>query len=186
MALAEAFGRLIQDAKLRFHYVALDARESNNISESSTGGTAIELLQTTPGATTKSTRSCASRPRSTTVSTYGAAGSEAPAAIAYLIERWPDRDLPLLERELEEMKRRHVPIVPIVCELNSRARYTRTMEKMAPSLEFLPDAMVIEAEWRANHAPRKNWKKIARSRASGPKCHLFAAGAFCSRVDQAA
>jgi hypothetical protein len=26
------------------------------------------------------------------------------------------------------------------------------MEKMAPSLEFLPDAMVIEAEWRANPA----------------------------------
>src|SRR4030095_12310151 len=40
----------------------------------------------------------------------------------------------------------------IVCELNSRARYTRAMEKMAPSLEFLPDPMVIEAEWRANHS----------------------------------
>jgi hypothetical protein len=26
------------------------------------------------------------------------------------------------------------------------------MEKMASSLEFLPDQMVIEAEWRANHA----------------------------------
>ncbi|KAF5409449.1 MAG: hypothetical protein Udaeo2_04030 [Candidatus Udaeobacter sp.] len=26
------------------------------------------------------------------------------------------------------------------------------MEKMAPSLEFLPDPMVIEAEWRANQA----------------------------------
>ena len=50
------------------------------------------------------------------------------------------------------MKRRHVPIVPIVSELNSRARYTRAMEKMAPSLEFLPDPMVIESEWRANHA----------------------------------
>ena len=50
------------------------------------------------------------------------------------------------------MKRRHVPIVPIVCELNSRTRYTRAMEKMAPSLEFLPDPMVIEAEWRANQA----------------------------------
>ncbi len=72
--------------------------------------------------------------------------------VAYIIEHWPDRDLPLLERELEEMKRRHVPIVPIVSELNSRARYTRAMEKMAPSLEFLPDPMVIEAEWRANHA----------------------------------
>jgi hypothetical protein len=50
------------------------------------------------------------------------------------------------------MNRRHVPIVPIVCELNSRARYTRSMEQIAPSLEFLPDQMVIEAEWRANHA----------------------------------
>src|SRR5213075_811536 len=48
--------------------------------------------------------------------------------------------------------RRHVPIIPIVCELNSRVQYTRAMEKMAPSLEFLPDSMVIEAEWRANHA----------------------------------
>ena len=55
-------------------------------------------------------------------------------------------------RELEEMKRRHVPIVPIVCELNSRTRCTRAMEKMAASLEFLPDPMVIEAEWRANQA----------------------------------
>ena len=26
------------------------------------------------------------------------------------------------------------------------------MERVAPSLEFLPDAMVIEAEWRANPA----------------------------------
>ncbi len=92
-----------------------------------------------PGATIKSTQHSASQ-------------SEAATAIAYLIDRWPDRDLPLLERELEEMKPRHVPIVPIVCELNSRARYTRAMEKMAPSLEFLPDQMVIEAEWRANHA----------------------------------
>src|SRR5262245_7871581 len=50
------------------------------------------------------------------------------------------------------MKRRHLPIVPIVCELNSRARYTRSMEKIAPCLEFLPDPLVIEAEWRANQA----------------------------------
>ena len=46
--------------------------------------------------------------------------SEAGNQIAYLIDRWPDEDLPLLERELEEMKRRNVPIVPVVCELNSR------------------------------------------------------------------
>ena len=58
--------------------VAPDARESNNISESSTRWRPlIELLQTTPGATTKSTQSCASHPPSTTAPTYGAAGSEA-------------------------------------------------------------------------------------------------------------
>src|SRR6266700_7638014 len=38
--------------------------------------------------------------------------------IAYLIDRWPDKDLPLLEYELQQMKRRNVAIVPVVCELN--------------------------------------------------------------------
>jgi glycosyltransferase involved in cell wall biosynthesis len=72
--------------------------------------------------------------------------------IAYLIDRWPDEDLPLLEHELQQMKRHNVPIVPIVCELNSAARLTRPMEQLSLSMEFLPDAMVMEAEWRANPA----------------------------------
>ena len=140
VALAEALSRLIEDAKLRFHYGrAGRARIEQHFRIEHTMGALIELLQRTPGATTKSTQRCASH-------------SEAATAIAYLIERWPDGDLPLLERELEEMKRRHVPIVPIVFELDSRARYTRAMEKLAPSLEFLPDAMVVEGEWRANPA----------------------------------
>src|SRR6266508_3721587 len=140
MALAEALRRLIEDAKLRLQYGrAARARIEQHFRIEHTVAAFIELLQKTPDATTKSTQRCASQ-------------SEGATAIAYLIDRWPDRDLPLLERELEEMKRRHVPIVPIVCELNSRARYTRAMEKIALSLEFLPDQMVIEAEWRANHA----------------------------------
>jgi glycosyltransferase involved in cell wall biosynthesis len=140
VALAEALSQLIEDAKLRLHYGrAGRARIEQHFRIEHTVAPLIELLQKTPGATTKSTQRCASQ-------------SEATTGIAYLIDRWPDRHLPLLERELEEMKRRHVPIVPIVCELNSRARYTRAMEKIAPSLEFLPDRMVIEAEWRANHA----------------------------------
>src|SRR5207253_3749765 len=153
MALAEALGRLIEDPKLRLHYGrAGRVRIEQHFRVEHTVRPLIELLQRTPGAATKSTQHCASHPPSVAVATYGAAGSEAATATAYLIERWPDRDLPLLERELEEMKRRHVPIVPIVSELDSRAQYTRAMEKMAPSLEFLPDPMVIEAEWRANHA----------------------------------
>ena len=147
MALAEALGRLIQDAKLRLHYGrAGRERIEQHFRIEQTVAALIELLQKTPGA---------SHPPSVAAATPGVAGSKAATGehqIAYIIDRWPDRSLPLLDRELGEMKRRNVPIVPIVCELNSRTRYTRGMEKMAPSLEFLPDPMVIEAEWRANPA----------------------------------
>jgi glycosyltransferase involved in cell wall biosynthesis len=144
MALAEALRRLIEDAKLRFHYGrAGRARIEQHFRIEHTVRPLIELLQRTPGACQGKAAHRAATKGETV------AGSK---AIAYLIERWPDGDLPLLELELEEMKRRHVPIVPIVCELDSRARYTRAMEKIAQSLEFLPDPMVIEAEWRANHA----------------------------------
>jgi glycosyltransferase involved in cell wall biosynthesis len=139
MALAEGLSRLIEDPKLRLHYGrAGRARIEQHFRIEHTVGPLIELLQKTSGVS----RSNASH--------SGAATEE--SQIAYIIDRWPDRDLRLLERELEEMKRHNVPIVPIVCELNSGARYTRAMEKMAPSLEFLPDPMVIEAEWRANRA----------------------------------
>ncbi len=50
------------------------------------------------------------------------------------------------------MKRRNVPILPFVCELNPTIRCNRAMKEIASSLEFLPDAMVLEAEWRANRA----------------------------------
>jgi glycosyltransferase involved in cell wall biosynthesis len=143
MALAEALGRLIQDAKLRLHYGrAGRERIEQHFQIEHTVAALIELLQKTPGASTKSTERRASRSEAAT----------GEHQIAYIIDRWPDRSLPLLDRELGEMKRRNVPLIPIVCELNSRTRYTRAMEKMAPSLEFLPDRMVIEAEWRANPA----------------------------------
>jgi glycosyltransferase involved in cell wall biosynthesis len=143
MALTGALGQLIEDPKLRLHYGrAGRARIEQHFRIEHTVAPLIELLQKTPGASTKSTERRASHSEAAT----------REHQIAYIIDRWPDRDLPLLERELEEMKRRHVPIVPIVCELNSRARYTGAMEKIAPSLEFLPDQMVIEAEWLANHA----------------------------------
>lgn len=85
-----------------------------------------------------------------------ASQSEAATSIAYLIDRWPDSDLPLLGRELEEMNGRGLPIVPLVCELNSSVSLNRAMEQLGPSLEFLPDAMVVEAEWRANPALGQN------------------------------
>ena len=108
-------------------------------------------------------RSCSHRPAgdvsvsrsailAATESSRRASHSEAATEVAYLIDRWPDPELPLLEREIEEMKRRNVPILPFVCELNSSARLNGAIERVAPSLEFLPDAMVLEAEWRTNPA----------------------------------
>jgi glycosyltransferase involved in cell wall biosynthesis len=147
-ALAEALGRLIEDAKLRLHYGrAGRARIEQYFRIERTVAPLIELLQETSKARTGKTHRSAVTANLTNVE-----NSEAATAIAYLIDHWPDRDLPLLERELEEMRRRNLPIIPIVCELNSRARYTRAMEKIAPSLEFLPDPIVIEAEWRGNQA----------------------------------
>jgi glycosyltransferase involved in cell wall biosynthesis len=78
--------------------------------------------------------------------------SEAITKIAYLIDRWPDPELPLLEREIEEMERRNVSILPFVCEFNSNAKLNDSMEQVATSFEFLPDAIVLEAEWRTNPA----------------------------------
>jgi hypothetical protein len=50
------------------------------------------------------------------------------------------------------MKRRNLAIIPFVCELDATTRLTQKMEEIAPQLEFLPDTMVIESEWRANPA----------------------------------
>ena len=143
IALAEALSRLIQDAKLRLHYGrAGRERIEQHFRIDHTVAPLIELFEKTPGASTKSTEHRASHSEAAT----------GKHRIAYIIDQWPDKNLPLLDRELEEMKRRHVPIASIVCELNSQTRCTRTMEKTATSLEFLPDPMVIEAEWRANQA----------------------------------
>jgi glycosyltransferase involved in cell wall biosynthesis len=76
--------------------------------------------------------------------------SELAPAIGYLIDRWPAPELPLLEREIAEMKHRNVPILPLVCELNSSVPLNGAFEAVAPLLAFLPDAMVLEAEWRAD------------------------------------
>jgi len=83
--------------------------------------------------------------------------------IAYLIDRWPDKSLPFIERELLEMEQRNISIVPFVCELNSAARFTPVMEQLVDRLNFLPDAMAIEAEWRTNRALAQ---KLEEERAS--------------------
>jgi hypothetical protein len=159
-ALAQTLEQLLRDPELRLRFGQAGRRRiEQHFRIEQTVEPLIEMLE----------RSCSRRPagdanasRSATESSrrasdppsrsFGMAGSEAATEIAYLIDRWPDDELPLLERELEEMKGRNAPILPFVCELNSTAKLDSAMERVAPSLEFLPDAMVLEAEWRTNPA----------------------------------
>jgi glycosyltransferase involved in cell wall biosynthesis len=140
-AFIQALEQLLRGAELRLRYGrAGRARIEEHFRIEHTVEPLIKLFEGASDTAVKSHQRRASR-------------IEAAAAahqIAYLIDLWPDNDLPLVERELEEMKRRDLPIVPFVCELNGAARFTCKMEQIAPSLEFLPDAMVIEGEWRAN------------------------------------
>ena len=70
--------------------------------------------------------------------------------VAYLIDSWPDRRMPLLEAELLDMKEKNIAVTGFVCEVAADRRMNRTMKQIATELVFLPDASVIEAEWQAN------------------------------------
>src|SRR5262249_6927925 len=97
MALAEAIRQLIDDTKLRLRYGRTGrARIEQHFRIEHTVIPLIELLQKTSGAPIRSTQRRAS-------------DNEGVTSIVYLIDRWPDQNLPLLERELEEMRRRNVP-----------------------------------------------------------------------------
>src|SRR6478736_57946 len=151
-ALAQALEQLLRDPELRLRFGdAGRARIELHFRIEQTVAPLVEMLE----------RSCSrrpagdvsvSQPAATESSRFRALHSAAATEVAYLIDRWPDHELPLLEREIEEMKRRNVPILPFVCELNSSASLNGAVEGIAPLLEFLPDAMVLEAEWRTNPA----------------------------------
>src|SRR6266487_2151502 len=132
-ALADALEQLILNPALRQHYgQAGRVRMEQHFEIRKTVVPLLRLLE----------KSSVPRPESST-------RSPGPQ-IAYLIDRWPDKSLPFIDRELWEMKKRNISIVPFVCELNSGLRFTSTMEPLAETLNFLPDAMAIEAEWRTN------------------------------------
>ncbi len=69
---------------------------------------------------------------------------------AYLVEKWPDAELPMLAEELAEMAQRGVTIVPFVATAGTDLRTTPALRQLATRLVFLPDPMVVEAEWQAH------------------------------------
>src|SRR5437773_4017694 len=175
-ALARALEQLLRDPELRLRFGhAGRARIERDFRIEQTVGPLVQMLD----------RSCSRRPAgdvsvsrsallaATESNRRRASHGEAATEIAYLIDRWPDRELPLLERELEEMKRRNVPILPFVCELNSSAKLNGAVERVALSLEFLPDAMVLEAEWRATPALAQQLEEDRAQQSSRPPGAIF-------------
>jgi glycosyltransferase involved in cell wall biosynthesis len=84
------------------------------------------------------------------VKTVVATGEQDAPRIAYLIDQWPDDALTSLETELGEVVNRTSEMQPFVCEFRSDRRLSGDAKELALHLEFLPDAMAIEAEWQAN------------------------------------
>src|SRR3954465_1597163 len=101
-AVAHALEQLLADPELRLRFGhAGHARIEQHFRIEQTVAPLLEMLE----------RSCSPRRAgdvsvspSTTESTRRRFHSEAATATAYVIDRWPDPELPLLERELEEMK----------------------------------------------------------------------------------
>jgi glycosyltransferase involved in cell wall biosynthesis len=134
---ADALEILCRDGELRTRYGSAGrARVEHHFQVETTVRPLINLLEKRPAAAAPATGSLAeATPRS---------------KIAYLIDRWPDDAPPSIETELKELQKRNPNVTAFVCEFTAGSRLTAGMKRLALQLEFLPDAMAIEAEWQAN------------------------------------
>jgi len=129
---ADALETLCRDSALQARYGAAGrARVEQHFQVGITVRPLIEMLEKTrPGPKTAAT---IAEPR-----------------IAYLIDQWPDDALTSLEEELNEVAKRTSDVQAFVCDFNADQRLSAQQKRLALQLEFLPDAMAIEAEWQAN------------------------------------
>jgi Glycosyltransferase len=156
LAFAEALAQLIVDPVLRQQYGSAGrARVEQNFEIDKTITPLRQLLQASAIALEKPPQ------------------RHHVKQIAYLIDRWPDNAVPLLERELKEMRRRNISILPIVCEFDSERDLTPEQEAIAPTLEFLPDAMVIEATWKAQQTLVQRLEDARASAEERPPAAVF-------------
>jgi glycosyltransferase involved in cell wall biosynthesis len=131
---ADALETLCRNAELRTRYGAAGrARVEQHFQVEITVRPLTNLLQKTPPRERAATETVQDSPR-----------------IAYLIDQWPDDALPSLETELSEVAKRTSEVQAFVCEFRRERRLNGDAKELAPQLEFLPDAMAIEAEWQAN------------------------------------
>ena len=106
-----------------------------------------------------------------------AAAVPASKETAYLIDRWPDKELPLLAMELRALRENRVPSVAFIFQPPVAAEITMKRKDLVTQFEYLPDAMVIEAEWRANTALLHELEALRADQKHRPPSDLFLAQA---------
>lgn len=136
-ALAAAIETLARNADMRRQFGATARRRiEEHFQISATVEPLLSLLERTP--TQPSTGPIKDTPRTN--------------AIGYLVDRWPDKTVSQIEVELRQLSERKVPVTVFVCDYQSGVRLTAAMKNRATQFVFLPDEMVIEAEWQTNRA----------------------------------
>jgi len=139
ISLANCLDRLIRDQWQRVEFgTAGRARVEEHFQIATTIEPLLELL--------------ADRVESAAEPSLASSENPNPSPVAYLIDRWPNPNLPLLEVELLEMQKRGVPFIAFVCRFDPAMPLSPAMEQLATQFVFLPDPMVIEAEWQRNRA----------------------------------
>ena len=141
-ALANALDRLIRDQWLRFTFGSEGrARIERYFQVETTIAPLMALFDRVAAASTDAPK---------------ADKAAKPNQIAYLIDRWPDPRLPFIESEILELQNRNVAVTGFVCEPAADMRLSKKQKQFAAKLEFLPDAMVVEADWQTNTAARND------------------------------
>ena len=102
-----------------------------------------------------------------------ATSAPAPIQIAYLIDRWPDRDLPFLEMELRALQRNKVPHVAFVIHPPIASELSAKTNDLVVQFEYLPDAMVVEAEWRDSSIVLRELEAMRANQQHRPPSDLF-------------
>ncbi|CAN5489569.1 hypothetical protein BH20VER3_BH20VER3_07280 [soil metagenome] len=101
---------------------------------------------------------------------------------AYLVDRWPDKTLPFLEAELRALPQNNVPHIAFVFQPPVAADLSARTEDLVTRFQYLPDAMVIEAEWQANISLLRELEAMRAEQKHRPASDVFLAQARCALI----
>ncbi len=168
-ALADALDKLVRDSSLRARLG--DAGRARMTSEFSVEKTVKPLHQLFEDCVARSP-------------VRRSSPSPAPEAkqTAYLIDRWPDPSLPFLEMELRALQKNNVPHVAFVLHPPVAAELSAKTNDLVTQFEYLPDAMVIEAEWQASGSALRELEALRANQKHRPPSDLFLDQARCALI----